>query len=83
VSYRKLPYEGAIECPHCELLRCWCHVPQGNERVSFQACGTNLWFVYECKACHAMWTLGDSSSWFDGLPHAYTPPPTREEGLGL
>lgn len=59
MTYRKMPYAGEVECPHCDIQRCWCHLPKSREQESFAKGGTNFLAVYECQACRATWTLGE------------------------
>lgn len=68
MSYACAFYEAAVECPHCDLLRCACHFPGRDEDA---APGNHHLVVYECKQCHATWTLGENWGAWDPPPKPF------------
>jgi hypothetical protein len=63
-----MSYEGSVECPDCELLRCLVYIPKGKDIVGLPS--QSAFVIYECMQCGASWTLDDR--WGD------IPAPTEE-----
>lgn len=75
MSFLRIQFEGAVECPDCELLRCRVWLPRHDEpEMAYEYVHTNDWTLYQCKACRATWSLGEAYGAFDPPP----PLPTEE-----
>ncbi len=66
MSVLRLRLEAARECPDCDRLRCYVYLPRYDEPdLANPQPGANYHTIYQCKACRATWTLGDTAGIFD------------------